>query len=220
MSRRQFVPRSLAALSAVPLIEPADVAPLSRVEALEVTEAIRQSAGRLWSQIEWAFHGRAWAVLGYGGWDAYVSAEFAGLRVQIPRADRDVVVRSLHEHGMSLRAIAAATGVPKSTVADTVAGVRIRTPEPSQPPAGEPGARVSGSGHPEEPAAAAAPSRATKICRAARSMRRLLAVEVLEVAAEFDGDELDELARLVDELAQWVAAAREQLEVQGPARGA
>lgn len=102
---------------------------LSEDEARELTGRIRQTGSVLWSQIVKAFQGRAWAVMGYDSWDEYCDTEFDGARIKLPREERTMVVASLADAGMSTRAIAAATGVSKDTVARSLAaGVSNETP--------------------------------------------------------------------------------------------
>ncbi|MGB8503256.1 MAG: hypothetical protein WCE29_13610, partial [Mycobacterium sp.] len=68
-------------------------------------------------------------VLGYANWDAYCEAEFGSLRVRLPREERRDVVCSLREAGLSIRAIASATGIDKNTVQTDLAHVyEIHTP--------------------------------------------------------------------------------------------
>ncbi len=85
-------------------------------EARELTAAIRQVGDSMWELVQTAYRGRAWAALGYETWDEYCAGEFAGTRLALPREDRQEVVQSMRESGMSTRAIATATGVGKGTV--------------------------------------------------------------------------------------------------------
>ena len=85
-------------------------------EAKELTQRIRESAGQLWELIANAYTHRVWEVLGYSSWDEYVDAEFGDLKLRLPREERQEVVRSLHEQGLSTRAIASAIGYDKRTV--------------------------------------------------------------------------------------------------------
>src|SRR5690606_33839902 len=84
--------------------------------ARRLTERIKESVASTWELIEEAYLTRAWAALGYESWDAYCSAEFGTSRIPLPREERREVVTSLREAGLSTRAIAAATGVPRETV--------------------------------------------------------------------------------------------------------
>lgn len=89
---------------------------LSATDARELTDNIKQSVGIVWRQIERAYLGRAWIALGYESWDDYCESEFDGARLRLPREERTMVVGSLRDAGMSIRAIAAATGVDAKTV--------------------------------------------------------------------------------------------------------
>jgi hypothetical protein len=105
----------------------------TRDRAQELTDAIRGQLGDLWDLVKAAYAERAWVPLGYGSWDAYCAAEFAGKQIRLPREERPETVRSLRDAGMSVRAIASATGLGRGTVAralDDTSGVPNGTPEP------------------------------------------------------------------------------------------
>lgn len=105
-----------------------DIQPLTQDQALFITSKISEHVNTAWELIKRAYHGRAWEVLGYPTWDEYCQAEFGGSRIRLPREERQEVVASLREAGLSVRAIAAATGLGKSTVDRDVAGVPNGTP--------------------------------------------------------------------------------------------
>ena len=88
----------------------------SEERARDLTDKIRTSLGVAWELVKDAYRERAWAALGYGSWDEYVAEEFGSHRVRLPREERREVVGSLRDAGMSVRAIAAATGTSKNTV--------------------------------------------------------------------------------------------------------
>ncbi|RAU93513.1 hypothetical protein DQP58_16315 [Mycobacterium colombiense] len=79
--------------------------------------------------------GRIHEALGYASWPAYLAYALAPLCSAKGRQARREIVAYLAEHGMSVRAIAAATGTAKSTVADDLRVSENRTPD---------GARVIG----------------------------------------------------------------------------
>lgn len=89
---------------------------LSAAEAAELTRDIAGELDFAWSLITRAYQGRAWAALGYRSWDEYCHNEFGSSRLALPREERSEVVQSLRSQGLSLRAIAAATGASKSQV--------------------------------------------------------------------------------------------------------
>ena len=101
-----------------------EVAPVSGVvivdmdaaEAREVTDQIRAGLKQTWELIERAYLQRAWLALGHASWDDYCAAEFGTDRLQIPRHERPQVVSMLRQAGLSIRAIAAATGDSVGTV--------------------------------------------------------------------------------------------------------
>jgi transposase-like protein len=98
-------------------------------EARTKVELVKALVGTVWTEVADLFRGRAWLALGYASWDALCVAEFDGARIRLPREDRREIVGSLREAGLSVRAIAAATGVAPATVHDDLSGVQNRTPE-------------------------------------------------------------------------------------------
>ncbi len=111
------------------VIQLASAAGMSATEARALTDRLRQSAEHTWDLVVEAYTGRAWAALGYGSWDAYCSAEFGSLRLRLPPEERAGITASLRDAGLSVRAIAAATGTSKSTVSRALSGVPNGTPE-------------------------------------------------------------------------------------------
>ncbi|MFC9995834.1 hypothetical protein [Nocardia sp. NPDC127526] len=89
---------------------------IERVAARELTDQIRAGADALWQLVAQAYVNRAWQALGYCSWDDYCTREFGDCRIRLPREERQEIVASLREVGMSTRAIAAATGVARGTV--------------------------------------------------------------------------------------------------------
>lgn len=102
-------------------------------EARALTDQIKDTAAVLWELIVAAYHGRAWIALGYESWDVYCIREFGSSRLRIPREERPDMVCSLRQAGLSIRAIASATGIDKNTVQADLAQVsEIHTPD--EPP--------------------------------------------------------------------------------------
>ena len=89
---------------------------MSAADARRITDQIKAGVEAVWHLIEQAYTTRAWAVLGYPSWDDYCTREFGTSRLRLPREERQEVVASLRESGLSTRAIAAATGLGKGTV--------------------------------------------------------------------------------------------------------
>lgn len=90
--------------------------------ARELTDRIKVAVDGTWLLIQEAYLSRAWASLGYTTWDDYCTREFGTSRLRLPREDRQEVVASMRESGMSVRAIASATGDPRETVRRDLAG--------------------------------------------------------------------------------------------------
>lgn len=110
-------------------------------EARSLTDRIKTALGVSWELIIDAYQRRAWAALGFPSWDAYTSAEFGGYRLRLPQEERQDVIASLREAGLSIRAIAAATGAGVRTVQrDLNAGVANGHTSTDLPPAVDPAA--------------------------------------------------------------------------------
>lgn len=93
-----------------------DIALPTQEQARALTDRIKIAVEGTWQLIREAYTTRTWAVLGYDTWDAYCTAEFGNARLALPREERQEVVASLRESGLSTRAIASATGLSQSTV--------------------------------------------------------------------------------------------------------
>lgn len=89
---------------------------LTADEARELVDGIKSRVADVWRSVTIAYTGRAWLALGYRTWDEMCETEFDGARIRLPREERTEVIGSLREAGMSIRAIAAATGLAKDTV--------------------------------------------------------------------------------------------------------
>lgn len=99
-----------------------DIAITTEDQARALTDRIKVAVEGTWLLIQEAYTSRAWATLGYETWDAYCSAEFGTSRLKLPREERQEVVASLRESGLSVRAIASATGASYGTVRNVLAG--------------------------------------------------------------------------------------------------
>ncbi len=104
-----------------------EVAILSAPDARVLTDRIKVGVEAVWELVTQAYTQRAWSALGYRAWDDYCTREFGSTRLRLPREERAEVVASLRESGLSVRAIAAATNEPRSTVSDELSRVRNRT---------------------------------------------------------------------------------------------
>jgi uncharacterized protein YerC len=76
---------------------------------------------------------RDWYALGYRNWGHMCDAEFSSAKIRLPANGRGNLVRALRDAGMSYRAIAAATGESKSTIARAASAVPNGTPESTLP---------------------------------------------------------------------------------------
>jgi len=90
---------------------------ITPTDARLLTERIRSSVEGTWLLIREAYTTRAHAALGYVDWDDYCAKEFGASRLQLPREERQQIVASMRESGMSTRAIGSAIGVSQATAA-------------------------------------------------------------------------------------------------------
>ncbi|MCY1685115.1 hypothetical protein [Kocuria sp. SL71] len=90
--------------------------PLTEADARELTDQIAEGLADVHSLIVQAWEGRVWEPLGFETWDAWIDANFRGLQLRPPREQRDEVVQSMRDAGMSMRAISRATDLSYSTV--------------------------------------------------------------------------------------------------------
>lgn len=110
-------------MSEVQVLEDHDVlVPLDRSEAEKLDGRIRRLAKQAGDQLltvgrllDEARAGRAHEALGFPSWTAYV-ADALGGTLQLSGEARQAMVQMMAGEGMSVRAIAGATGVSKSTV--------------------------------------------------------------------------------------------------------
>lgn len=109
------------------------VAALSADEARALTDRIRLGFIDLEGLITEAFTRRAWTALGYNSWNAYYAAEFTDALPRLSTGNRRQLVGTLHDAGMSTRAIAATTGASRNTVKDDLRQVVQIDPPASTP---------------------------------------------------------------------------------------
>lgn len=101
----------------------AEIAQASPDAARRLTDRIKTGLDLLWELVAEAYVTRAWAALGYSSWDDYCTREFGTARLALPREERTQAVTSLRESGLSLRAIASATGQSLGKVQRQLPGV-------------------------------------------------------------------------------------------------
>lgn len=108
---------------------------LSANQARELTDRIKVAVEATWELIKEAYQSSAWRSLGYPSWDDYCTREFGTSRIKLPREERQEVVSSMREIGMSTRAIASATGVSYGTAHAAIkSGDQNRSPESEPSP--------------------------------------------------------------------------------------
>ena len=101
-------------------------------EARALTDRIKVGVDAVWELIKQAYQSRAWSALGYSSWDDYCTREFGTSRIRLPREERQEVVASMSEMGMSTRAIASATGNSTRTITKDMREVsQSTTPTPT-----------------------------------------------------------------------------------------
>ncbi len=89
---------------------------LTPADARAITDQIKTGVEAVWQLITRAYTERAWTALGYSSWDQYCIREFGTSRLRLPREERPEMVASLRQSGLSIRAIASATGLGRGTV--------------------------------------------------------------------------------------------------------
>lgn len=102
---------------------------MDTTEARAITDQIKTGVEAVWHLITRAYTERAWSALGYTSWDDYCTREFGTSRLRLPREERAEVVSSLRDAGLSLRAIAAATGISHEEARRSLPPVTNVTPE-------------------------------------------------------------------------------------------
>lgn len=102
---------------------------ISASDARRITDQIKAGVEAVWHLVEQAYTSRAWSALGYRSWDDYCTREFGTSRLRLPREERQEVVASLRESGLSIRAIAAATGIGDGTVRRSLTGAPNGAPD-------------------------------------------------------------------------------------------
>jgi transposase-like protein len=106
--------------------------PLTEDQARHLTQNIQRKAGELWELVKHAYLRGAWSALGYQSWDEYCARELGTSRLRLPREVRTEVVASLRESGLSIRAIASATGHSVNTVQKSLTEVS-QSDTPAEP---------------------------------------------------------------------------------------
>ena len=102
----------------------------SRIKLL--VETIAANTEKVVSLIEQAESGKAWQVLGYESWPAYVAAEFSGALAGLGKAERIPITAKLSATGMSTRAISAVTETSVGTVHSDVVAAGVQDLNTSQ----------------------------------------------------------------------------------------
>lgn len=101
--------------------------------ARRMTNYIRLTTEALWDVVVTVYRGGAWKVLGYSSWDDYCTQEFGPTRLRLPREERAEVVASLRESGLSIRAIASATGTGTRQVQEALREQVCSQTTPAEP---------------------------------------------------------------------------------------
>lgn len=102
---------------------------LSPSAARSLTERIKSCMGDLIVLVVKAHAGRVWLALGYESWADYIKGEFDHAPLSLEREQRKAVVALLRGHGMSTRAIGAATGTSDFTVRNDLSGAINHAPD-------------------------------------------------------------------------------------------
>ena len=93
---------------------------MDAIAARALTDRMKTGVAVMSELIKEAYQGRVWDALGYSNWDEWTIREFGAGQLRIPKEERTEYVASLRESGMSVRAIASATGINRETVRQEV----------------------------------------------------------------------------------------------------
>jgi len=135
--------------------DPEVVEPLSADDARTLTDQIKTAAADLWSLVTRAYQGQAWKALGFDSWDAYMEDLKRDVPLALPREKRKETVCSLRDHGLSMRAIASATGTGTRQVQEDLAQREVCSETtPKTPVVGKDGKRYAAKKAPAKKAPA------------------------------------------------------------------
>src|SRR5699024_11172529 len=170
-------------------------AQLTPDRARDLTDKIRAGLEGVFEMIKSAYSGFAWASLGYGSWDEYVQREFGNLTLRPPREDREEILSSMRDAGMSIRAIATATQLSYGTVHSSLAasqGDQNRSPvhaDGAEPRAGIDETRILGQDGRQYPAHKPAPD--TPDTFPSEPIEQLPGQTAIDVVIDVTGAEVD-----------------------------
>jgi hypothetical protein len=108
---------------------------LGQTEARERCDRIKKMVTVVVEDVISLYEGRGWLALGYQSWAELCRVEFDGVQLAPPQRREAVTV--YRDAGMSVRAIAAATGVAKSVISDDIQVSGSRTPDMFRPATAE-----------------------------------------------------------------------------------
>jgi transposase-like protein len=104
-------------MTAAPAIVDAEVVDDMNAEtARELLGYVNAQLADVWHNVKRLYRGRAWLALGYSSWDEMCRREIDTSHLRLPAEERQETLASLREAGLSIRAIASATGVARNTV--------------------------------------------------------------------------------------------------------
>jgi transcriptional regulator with XRE-family HTH domain len=93
-------------------------------EAKQSVERAKRSLADAGQEIVAQVANRAWEPLGYPDWDAMRQAEYGGIAVIVPRADRPELVAALRREGLSQQQTADTLGVTQRQISSDEKGIR------------------------------------------------------------------------------------------------
>jgi hypothetical protein len=90
---------------------------------MTTVESVRRSVGAVRCHLKeaarevlWQVEHQAWTVLGYASWDEMREAEYGGIAVIVPSAERPQLTAALRSNGLTQKSIAQTLGVTDRTV--------------------------------------------------------------------------------------------------------
>ncbi|WP_037141586.1 hypothetical protein [Rhodococcoides fascians] len=89
---------------------------LTKAEAEQLVVKMFTDLATFWDDLATAYNGRIWIALGLASWDDWLANYSIDRETRLPRGDEKRIVETFRQHGMTVREIAATTGMSKSAV--------------------------------------------------------------------------------------------------------
>lgn len=104
-----------------------EVIQMDAQRARQRVDRIKVGLEGVWQLVVESWEARDWDALGYKSWDEMCTREFGAAHLRLPREERQEVVASLRDQGMSIRAIASAANTGTRQVQEALRQVSSQT---------------------------------------------------------------------------------------------